>query len=155
MILFTSKQVAQALNVSEETVRRWIRNGDLEAESLGKSYRIGEDEIKRFLKMREVSYDLTMFPRLSELIETAIRAGLNPAKIAIANAYELSGEKVVDNRVNPEQPEKSVEKNETADEYSFDMRGMEIEIETIITKMEKELEILRQARKILQERKGD
>lgn len=150
VVVFTSKQVAQALNVSEETVRRWIRTGNLEAESLGKSYRISEKEIRRFLKTREVSYELTMFPKFSNMIETATRSGLNPAKIEIKRGVyskKAAGEKA--------ELENITDKimNESGDENIFDTPGMDEEIETLITKMEHDLDILRKARKILQTRK--
>jgi len=152
IIVFTSKQVAQALNVSEETVRRWIRNGELEAETLGKSYRISEENIRRLLRDRGVSYDLTMFPKLSDMVETAMRAGLNPAKIAITTGKRLSEE---DDKVDLTQSKRTVAvKIEEGNEELFDTHGMEDEIETLITKMESELEILRKAKKILQEKKG-
>lgn len=144
IVVFTSKQVAQALNVSEETVRRWIRTEELEAESLGKSYRIADANIRRFLKTRDVSYDLTMFPKLSILIETAMQAGLNPAKIVLTKEDEPFTATIVEDKKIKMPVAESI----------LNTDGMEDEIDVLITKMEQELEILRKAKKILEEKRG-
>lgn len=51
---FTIKEVAQQLNVAEETVRRWIRDGKLVAEDMGGrlGYRIDEEAFKKFIQNR-------------------------------------------------------------------------------------------------------
>ena len=51
----TVKAVADLLSVDEETVRRWIRSGDLPVLSLGSArsgYRIRRDELERFIADR-------------------------------------------------------------------------------------------------------
>lgn len=55
--LMTSKEVAEKLNIGVETVWRWIRDGDLNAVTLGKSdyrkeYRINSEDLERFLENR-------------------------------------------------------------------------------------------------------
>ncbi|MGG3471236.1 helix-turn-helix domain-containing protein [Neobacillus pocheonensis] len=51
MDILTTKEIAEKLNVNEETVRRWIRDGKLDAEDLGKGYgyRVSSKELERFL----------------------------------------------------------------------------------------------------------
>ncbi|MEC1693945.1 helix-turn-helix domain-containing protein [Schinkia azotoformans] len=50
--LRTTKEISELLNVSEETVRRWIRNGDLDAHLDGKSYLVEEGTLKKFIQER-------------------------------------------------------------------------------------------------------
>lgn len=51
--LLTVAQVAEAIQVSHETVRIWIRNGELEAVDIGNEYRISKDDLNDFLKRRK------------------------------------------------------------------------------------------------------
>jgi excisionase family DNA binding protein len=53
--MLTLQQVAEWMQVHEETVRRWLRNGDLAGINLGgkSGYRIRESEVEAFLKRRE------------------------------------------------------------------------------------------------------
>ena len=53
----TIKDIANKMNVSEETVRRWIRDGKLAAEDMGGrlGYRVLQDEFERFFQMRNGS----------------------------------------------------------------------------------------------------
>jgi len=50
----TIKDAAKKMNVSEETVRRWIRDGKLVAEDMGGrlGYRILQEELERFFQLR-------------------------------------------------------------------------------------------------------
>ena len=49
---FTINQVSTKLQVSEATVRRWIRQGLLHATWLGSKYRISQHDLQVFLKER-------------------------------------------------------------------------------------------------------
>ncbi len=55
--LLSTKQVAELLGLHEETIRQYIKRGELLAHRIGKEYRIKEAEIDRFLKERETSKD--------------------------------------------------------------------------------------------------
>jgi len=48
---YSVKDVASALSMNEETVRRWIRDDKLKAENIGGrvGYRISEDNLKKFI----------------------------------------------------------------------------------------------------------
>lgn len=50
--LLTIKEAAEVFHVSTKTVRRWIAAGDLRAHQLGRQWRIGSDEVERFLYAR-------------------------------------------------------------------------------------------------------
>ncbi len=49
-ILHTTKDIAERCYVSERTVRRWIRGGELTIYRLGRQIRISEEEFARFLR---------------------------------------------------------------------------------------------------------
>lgn len=46
----TVREVADLLQVSEVTVRRWIKDGELRAIDIGKGWRIGGDDLDAFLE---------------------------------------------------------------------------------------------------------
>jgi excisionase family DNA binding protein len=54
--LLTVREVASTMRVSNMTVYRLIRAGDLRAIQIGKSYRIRESEVGRYLDAREVEH---------------------------------------------------------------------------------------------------
>lgn len=48
-MLYTIEEVAKILRVSEATVRRLIKSGQLEAIQVGSQYRISQEELDKFL----------------------------------------------------------------------------------------------------------
>ena len=48
----TVEQIARELGLSEETILRWIRNKELKAYRLGKTYRITKEDYQEFLDQR-------------------------------------------------------------------------------------------------------
>src|SRR5215207_4717713 len=48
------EDVASRLQVSDQTVRRWVKSGKLAAYKPGLEYRIRESDLAEFLKAREV-----------------------------------------------------------------------------------------------------
>ncbi len=53
--LMTVDQVADRLQVNPETVRRWLRRGDLEGVDLGHKagYRVTEAQLREFIESRK------------------------------------------------------------------------------------------------------
>lgn len=49
---YTTKEVADKLNIKTETVTYYIRKGELEAIHLGGGYRITEDDLQQFIDSR-------------------------------------------------------------------------------------------------------
>jgi excisionase family DNA binding protein len=49
----TVQELADRLEVSEATVRQWIRSGALRAIDIGKGWRIADTDLHAFLKARE------------------------------------------------------------------------------------------------------
>ena len=47
---YTVTEVSKLFNVSEDTVRRMIRDGRLDGEKVGNRYQITEESIKRLVK---------------------------------------------------------------------------------------------------------
>jgi excisionase family DNA binding protein len=52
--LLTVSEVAAAMRVSNMTVYRLIKNGELPAVRVGKNYRIRETDVERYLNTRSV-----------------------------------------------------------------------------------------------------
>jgi excisionase family DNA binding protein len=52
--LLTVAEVAQAMRVSNMTVYRLIKSGELPAVRVGKNYRLRETDLERFLEERSV-----------------------------------------------------------------------------------------------------
>lgn len=52
---FGVKDVAEYFDVHVNTVRNWIKKGDLPAVKVGKSYRIQEEELKQFIEERKTT----------------------------------------------------------------------------------------------------
>lgn len=50
-IFLTPKEVSEILRLNVLTVYDYIRNGELEAVRLGRSYRIEEKELQKFIQM--------------------------------------------------------------------------------------------------------
>jgi excisionase family DNA binding protein len=50
---YTIPEVARILRVSDQSVRRWIKAGQLRATKPGKEYRIGHTNLEEFLRARE------------------------------------------------------------------------------------------------------
>ena len=49
---YTVDEVSEKLKLNPETVRNFIRRGELQAYKFGKTYRIDEEELERFLQTK-------------------------------------------------------------------------------------------------------
>jgi putative molybdopterin biosynthesis protein len=50
---FTVEEVAEELRVHPETVRQWIRGGELDAFDTGRGYRISRKDLDDFIQRRK------------------------------------------------------------------------------------------------------
>ena len=48
------QEIADCLQVCDKTVRRWIEAGDLVAHRFGRQWRISDDDLESFLKLRRM-----------------------------------------------------------------------------------------------------
>jgi excisionase family DNA binding protein len=55
--MLSVEEVAGELGVNPETVRVWIRSGELVAYSIGKGYRISRADLDDFIKRRRTDYN--------------------------------------------------------------------------------------------------
>lgn len=53
--LYTIEEVAEILNLHHKTIRRYITNGDLRANKVGKQWRISGHELSVFLEASEIN----------------------------------------------------------------------------------------------------
>ena len=51
----TVEEVAEELRVHPETVRQWIRNGELDAFDTGRGYRISRKDLDDFIQKRKTA----------------------------------------------------------------------------------------------------
>lgn len=51
--MLTVQQVADRIQVNPETVRNWIRNGELDALDIGGEYRIAPSDLEDFIQRRK------------------------------------------------------------------------------------------------------
>jgi excisionase family DNA binding protein len=89
---YTTKEVAALFNVSEETVRRWIRNGDLKAykQSNKSGHLITEDDLRNFVTKRP-KYRKFIDDRVNKSIETEVM------KLAILEYVRAHREEIREN----------------------------------------------------------
>jgi len=50
----TTEDIAHHLNISEATVRRYIRSGKIKAVKLERAFRVRREDFEQFLKDREI-----------------------------------------------------------------------------------------------------
>ena len=54
--MLSVEEIADELGVNPETVRVWIRSGELVAFSIGKGYRISRADLDDFIRRRHTDY---------------------------------------------------------------------------------------------------
>lgn len=47
--MLTVSEVARILNVTEEAVRRWLRDGDLDGTHIGSEWRVSQADLQEFI----------------------------------------------------------------------------------------------------------
>lgn len=58
----TVQELAGRLEVSEATIRQWIKSGALRAIDIGKGWRIADTDLELFLKTRETAPRVQSIP---------------------------------------------------------------------------------------------
>ncbi len=93
---FTTYEIAYRLNVSEETVRRWIRTGLLPADDSSGKYLVKEEDLHRFIQHRGTPAGKAM-SWLATMGSAGVRAaapGVAYAASSLATNAVLSGLKM-------------------------------------------------------------
>lgn len=69
--MLTIKEAAELVGVSDQSIRRWIKAGDLHAYKPGKEYRIDRKELWEFLDSRRAENPKAQAPSLRQQLEEA------------------------------------------------------------------------------------
>ncbi len=95
-MFFTTYEIAYRLNVSEETVRRWIRTGQLKADDSTGKYLVKEEDLQLFLQRRgnPASRAVSWLASMSSAGVRAAAPGFAFAASNIATSAALSGLKL-------------------------------------------------------------
>lgn len=93
---FTTYEIAFRLHVSEETVRRWIRTGQLKADDSSGKYLVKEEDLQQFLQKRgnPASRAVSWLTGLSSAGVRAAVPGVAFAASNLATTAALSGLKL-------------------------------------------------------------
>ena len=136
MEFLTTKEIAEKLNVNEETVRRWIRDRKLNAEDLGKGYgyRVSLTELERFLTVskgwtKAISSSMTssaigaavgsLIPGFGTIVGTALG-------FAVGNLFERTMEVLHEDKLDSLKVEK----------IRFELMGKKLALEKEILELE-------------------
>jgi excisionase family DNA binding protein len=95
--LLNTKVISERLNVSEETVRRWIRTGELPATSQdGKSYVVDESDLHAFVKKKAATPGTSLSKKnLGSLL--SIAKAVPVAGAVVGGAAALKGKDIASN----------------------------------------------------------
>jgi excisionase family DNA binding protein len=93
---YTISEAARLLKVSDQSIRRWVKAGELKAYKPKKEYRIAESDLQEFLEGRTVPLVQTPLPKLpeerrgdaGEVALEAARRQLTQDRQAAARAFE-------------------------------------------------------------------
>ena len=81
--MLNTKEISEKLGVSEETVRRWIRTGELEATQEGKSYYVDEEVLNSFTQ-KKIATPGNSLSKMNNLINLGAGLMANPKARDIA-----------------------------------------------------------------------
>ena len=95
-VFFTTYEIAYRLNVTEETVRRWIRTGQLKADDATGKYLVKEEDLQIFLHRRgnPASRAVSWLASMGGAGVRAAAPGIAFAASNIATTAALSGLKL-------------------------------------------------------------
>jgi len=131
MTMLTTKQISELLRVSEETVRRWIRTGELHAEQDGKGYLVDELALKRLVDQKS-QIPGTAMNKILPLIQDMF--GPEAAQFAKSNLFDPLRQSM---EQAPSKPEASTESlAEELDRLKRKKRRLELEHELKLLEIE-------------------
>ncbi len=134
MTMLTTKQISELLRVSEETVRRWIRTGELHAEQDGKGYLVDELALKRLVDQKS-QIPGTAMNKILPLIQDMF--GPEAAQFAKSNLFDPLRQSM---EQTPPKPEASTESlAEELDRLKRKKRRLELEHELKLLEIEEKI----------------
>lgn len=132
--MLTTKQISELLRVSEETVRRWIRTGELHAEQDGKGYLVDELALKRLVDQKS-QIPGTAMNKILPLIQDMF--GPEAAQFAKSNLFDPLRQSM---EQAPPKPEVSTESlAEELDRLKRKKRRLELEHELKLLEIEEKI----------------
>lgn len=132
--MLTTKQISELLRVSEETVRRWIRTGELHAEQDGKGYLVDELALKRLVDQKS-QIPGTAMNKILPLIQDMF--GPEAAQFAKSNLFDPLRQSM---EQTPSKPEASTESlAEELDRLKRKKRRLELEHELKLLEIEEKI----------------
>ncbi|MDT0172800.1 helix-turn-helix domain-containing protein [Exiguobacterium sp. BRG2] len=132
--MLTTRQISELLRVSEETVRRWIRTGELHAEQDGKGYLVDELALKRLVDQKS-QIPGTAMNKILPLIQDMF--GPEAAQFAKSNLFDPLRQSM---EQAPSKPEASTESlAEELDRLKRKKRRLELEHELKLLEIEEKI----------------
>jgi len=132
--MLTTKQISELLRVSEETVRRWIRTGELHAEQDGKGYLVDELALKRLVDQKS-QIPGTAMNKILPLIQDMF--GPEAAQFAKSNLFDPLRQSMEQAPLKPEASNESLA--EELDRLKRKKRRLELEHELKLLEIEEKI----------------
>ena len=132
--MLTTKQISELLRVSEETVRRWIRTGELHAEQDGKGYLVDELALKRLIDQKS-QIPGTAMNKILPLIQDMF--GPEAAQFAKSNLFDPLRQSMEQAPLKPEASTESLA--EELDRLKRKKRRLELEHELKLLEIEEKI----------------
>ena len=132
--MLTTKQISELLRVSEETVRRWIRTGELHAEQDGKGYLVDELALKRLVD-EKAQIPGTAMNKILPLIQDMF--GPEAAQFAKSNLFDPLRQSMEQAPPKPEASNESLV--EELDRLKRKKRRLELEHELKLLEIEEKI----------------
>jgi excisionase family DNA binding protein len=131
--LLTTKEISEMLHVSEETVRRWIRTGELEATQDGKSYLVDKSHLESFIKKK------SMTPGTSLAKMVPIIGGIIGHPKTRSVATELLNKFLKEKEVSPNRAPSIADYEEHIEDLKRQKKKLELEYQMKLLEIEDEI----------------
>lgn len=137
--MLTTREISEMLKVSEETVRRWIRTGDLKAKQEdGKSYIVNEDDLIGFVEKKSKSTG-TSIGKMASFLPGFVGAGAIAGEVILKMISKQN--KVANEKSNKKDKEIKSLKEITNHIESLNRKKKKLELEFQMELLEIEEEI--------------
>lgn len=129
MKTYTVKEISDALGTNQETVRRWIRAGKLQASQSTKKdgNEITEKSLIDFLKKNPKYSNIAAGSALLGGVFSALVPGVGPLLATLLTGHILSSDTLKNGQVNKESVKKAITDHIIEAETSIEMKRREIE----------------------------